>query len=155
MQLNNQNGNVILIDKIDVNQNRVVYSVYDYGQGKKLEQKSLVFSTINLQAYLTQEIIYETLCYNTIVAEKETGYVLGEELQNWLYPVTTRRVYVPALTYNSIVNSGNELDLLIQTYIPGDWIALSEGIHYYRDIVNEEETLVLEVYPEIKIEEKI
>ncbi len=155
MQIDNPNGNVILLDKIDVNQNRVVYSRYDYGLGKFLEQKARVFTTITLQDYLTLETVYETLCYNTLIAEVEPAYVLSEELQNWLFPSASDRVYVPALTYNTIVNSGNELDLLIQQYVADDWVALSEGIHYYRDTVNEEEQLILEQYPDIIIEEKI
>jgi len=86
MQIDNPNGNVILLDKIDVNQNRVVYSRYDYGLGKFLEQKARVFTTITLQDYLTLETVYETLCYNTLIAEVEPAYVLSEELQYWLFP---------------------------------------------------------------------
>ena len=39
MQLDHPNGQVIILDKIDINQNRVTYSRYDYGgeNGKFLE----------------------------------------------------------------------------------------------------------------------
>lgn len=155
MQLNSPNGNVIRLNKIDINQNRVVYSKYDFGNGKLLEQKALVFSTIDLKDYLTIEIVYETLCYNTIVTEQEPSFVLDEEVQNWLFPATNVRIYIPALTYNAIVNSGNDLDSLVTQYIASDWIALSEGIHYYRDTLPDIERDILELYENIVIEDKI
>lgn len=157
MQLDHPNGQVIILDKIDINQNRVTYSRYDYGgeNGKFLEQIFHVFTTINLMDYLTEEIVFEELCYNTIVTEKESGYVIEEEVQNWLVPPTAVRVYVPALVFNSVANTGNDLDQLIIQYVEDDWRTLLEGIHYYRYTVNDTERAFLEVYPDIIIEDKI
>lgn len=157
MQLDHSNGQVILLNKIDVNQNRVIYSRYDYGgeNGRFLEQKALVFSTISLLDYLSQEVIFEELCYETIIVEVEPGYVIAEEVQNWLYPANNVRVYITALTMNQVANTDSPLYGLIEIYVDGNVARLLEGTHYYRPTVTDDERAVLLSYPGVQIEDKI
>lgn len=157
MQINNPNGQSIIIDEIYVNKNRIDYTKYDYGgvNGTVLEKKPYIFSGINLIDYLTQEVIFEELCYDNLILEVEPDYVKSEVEQNWLYPSTNIRIYIPAITYNSVVNSGNELDLLVQQFIADDWIALQAGIHYYQVTLSDDDRAILEAYSDIIIEDKI
>lgn len=157
MQLDNPNGQVITLDKIDINRNKVVYSKFDFGgeNGKFLKQTFLEFVTIKLEEYLTQEIIFEELCYNTIVIEAESGYATSEEVQNWLYPVTKVRVYIPALIINQVANTASQLYSLIEIYAADNVARLLEGTHYYRDKLTDDEIDTLTSYPGIQIEDKI
>lgn len=94
MQLNNTNGKVIKLDKIDVNQNRIVYSVYEYGGGNFLKQISYVFTSIKLKDYLNQEINFTNFCYEKLAEEKEKDYTISEDTQNWLHIEKPIRVMI-------------------------------------------------------------
>ncbi len=176
MQLNNENGKSIVLDKIDVNQNRIVYSTYEYGgSGHILAQTSYTFTSVTLSNYLDVSINYTTFCYDTLVVEKEKEYVRSEDDQNWIIDEatgtnatawavvgsaagpTTIRVYVPANTLNSVMNSENDLDLLIKEMegIEELIARLSQGTHYYLVSLSESARATLEAYPEIIIEDKL
>jgi len=162
MQLNNTNGKVIILDKIDILQNRIVYSVYEYGGGQVLEQKALVFTTINLKDYLGIETNFEALCYTKLVEEKETDFVISEDVQNWTIVKgstsenTTLRVYIPSNLTNKVLNTGNDLDILIKAMSPlAEWVnRLVNGSMQYLEFLEPEAKVILEEYPEIIIENK-
>ena len=99
MQLNNnRNGHIILIDKIDILQNRIVYTEYEHKNENLTfvkKQSSHVFNDINLKDYLNQSINYTELCYNQLKTEKElTDFIVSEDTQNWLFPDRPYRIAV-------------------------------------------------------------
>jgi len=94
-QLNDkETGNFIRIDKIDINNNRVVYTDYEtiiYDNNGlvlkecKGEQKGYEFKSINLQSYLDTVINFSDLVINTLKVELFTNYEISEYGLNWLF----------------------------------------------------------------------
>ena len=99
MQLNNGiNGHTILIDKIDILQNRIVYTEFEY-KSESLnffeKQQAHTFKNINLKDYLSQSTNFTELCYTQLKIEKElTEFVISQDSQNWLFPNRPYRIIV-------------------------------------------------------------
>ena len=163
MQINNINGSVIIIDEIYVNRNRVDYTLYEYGGSSITRRKSHPFSTITLTDYLTVETNFETLCYDTLIAEVDNDYSVSEDTQHWVIAQnssaedTVVRVYIPANTINRVLHTDNDLDGLLQQLKPlvDLWIRLDNGIHAYLVNLSANNRAILETYPEIIIEDKV
>ena len=85
MQLNNTTtGHSIKLNKIDILNNRVVYTEYQLtGNYPYIEgQKPYTFTSISLKDYLNVSTNYEELCYNTLKTELNlTDYQLSDDLR--------------------------------------------------------------------------
>ena len=98
MQLNNTTtGHSIKLDKIDILNNRVIYTEYQLtGAYPYIEgQKPYTFTSINIKDFLKVSTNYEELCLNTLKIELNlTDYQLSEDEQNWLFSERPARVII-------------------------------------------------------------
>jgi len=98
MQLNKTNGHIIRLDKIDINQNRIVYSKYETIINEEaflIEQLPYVFTGITLKDYLNQDTNFETICLNQLKTEKlDETWSTSTDVQNWLYSNKPFRVII-------------------------------------------------------------
>ena len=121
MQLNSTNGNCILIDKYDINNNRVIYSIFDFGGGEKINTLSYTFKNRILADYYNVETNFENLCLDQLNLELNLGFELSNDPKNWTIVKnvenqnTTLRVYLPAIVLNEEFNTGSNLDQLIDS----------------------------------------
>jgi len=106
MQLNNTNGKSIKLDKIDILQNRIVYSIYEYGTSTNKTQLSYVFKTMNLKDYLTQTVNFEELCYTNLIAEKET-VLLNEHIHSGSNLDTLIKLMRPLISFKQVLEQGS------------------------------------------------
>jgi len=163
MQLNNINGKSIKLDKIDILQNRIVYSIYEYGTKEPKVVIAYKFKDIQLKDYLNQTVNYEELCYTNLALENETDYVISEDIQNWTISIgldgdnTVIRVYLPQALLNEHIFSGSDLDLLIESmkHLTEFKQVLGKGSMQYLVTLDPSARLVLEKYEGIIIENKI
>jgi len=99
MQLNNiTNGHTIIINKIDINQNRVVYTEYEY-KNNEMEyishQSAHVFTDVVLSDFLSQTTNYMELCYTNLKSERELDeFEISDDLQNWLFDDRPYRIII-------------------------------------------------------------
>lgn len=116
MQLNNtKTGHFILIDKIIVNSNKVIFSEYEakgemivseelsipFEFGKK--QKTELLTSIKLEDYLKLSTNFYELCYTKIKEELElTDYEISEDSQCWLKDRPARIIIESAFAYNQL-----------------------------------------------------
>jgi len=120
MQLNNTNGTVIKITNYFINKNRIKYNVLEFGSGNILESKAHDFTSIQLIDFLNKETNFESLCLEKLKEEKETTYTLSNDVLNWTIQqgasgLSTLRVYLPAVLLSEELNTGSNLDLLIES----------------------------------------
>jgi len=125
-QLNNkETGHFIRIDKdkdkIDINNNRVVYTKYEtiiydeIGSVKKefkIEQKGHEFTTINLEDYLNQTVNFTDLVINELQKELFANYVIEEGVYNWIYPLKNYRLVINNTKSNEALGNPSYLTLL-------------------------------------------
>jgi len=165
-QLNNANGRVISIDKIDIQNNRIVYSIHEFGdKNVKLSQESHKFTEINLQDYLSETVNYTDLVNEQLAVEKETGYTYSDDNQNWTILKgsegndTLIRVYIPASLINKEVNTGSAFDLLMKQMSPLAPFTQRNGVGsmQYLEELTEPAISILNSHLEdgVKIENKI
>jgi len=148
-QLNNPNGQSIVIDKIDYNSGRVVFTTYEYDNTNPLIKS--VKNINGLIDYTNQTVksfdgIYELL------SDSIDSFVVSEDIQNWTVITgstgnpTTLRVYIPSKLLNEVTNTGNHLDLLIKSMAPlGSFTQkLENGTLQYLEILEDEPRAILE-----------
>ncbi len=160
--LNNINGNSILIDKIRLQENNLIYSVFEFGNNLKTESKVLKFENdFKLIDFENQNIKSFDEIYLKM-SELIENFELSEDMQNWTITQgyenpTTIRVYLPAKVLNDNLDSGNDLDLLITKMKPLNSFkqTLENGNIQYLSFLENEDRLILEQYPTIIIEDKI
>lgn len=91
MLLNNDNGHIVVLDKIDVINNFCIFSEYENTVCKdvlnvKVQSRVHYFTGIVLKTYLNQLINFYELCYTNLQSELFTDYVVSSDTQNWLFP---------------------------------------------------------------------
>jgi hypothetical protein len=143
MQLNNKlTNNFIRIDKIDILQNKIVYSVYEtivynsqlYELYKyKLKQENYEFKSIDLREYLNQSINFTELCYSKLQSELFKDYVIESGLQNWLFYLKHYRITVNNIQNNKQLAINSEYRRLINGMI---------DLHQNTIIVQDENTIM-------------
>jgi len=150
-QLNNTNGQSIVIDKIDHNSGRVVYSVYEYDNTNRLSQDAKAFT--DLIDYPNQTISSFDEVYSLLASEID-GFSVSEDVQNLTINTgstgraTVIRVYIPSNLLNRIVNTDDPLNLLIKAMAPlSSWSQRLENgtLQYLETLENDAKTL-LEAY---------
>lgn len=135
---NKINNEIITIDKIDINNNFIVYNHYEtqcFDNDNKVVKEYLInqevyyFKNIQLKGYLNQSTDFNELVLNQLLLEKFTTTVLISEedeeavydttsdwvyennIQNWLFANKPYRVTIDATLHNKtvLVNSNYEL----------------------------------------------
>jgi hypothetical protein len=161
MQLNNLiNGRIAIIDKIDFYQNLIVYSTCEFGlipisQSKHIPAQSL-------KDLLSQTVNCENSCLQILKTEVLTDFEISTDVKNWTVIKgstgidTTIRVFIPANVLVQVLNTGNDLDLLIKSMEPLASFAVRDisGSMQYLEELHPEHRAILEQYPEIIIQEK-
>lgn len=99
MQLNNTTtGHSILIDKVDINLNRIVYSEYEIKNNEisyLTKQSSYIFKDIVLKDKLSESTNFEELSLTQLKTELVLDdYELSTDSQNWLFPNRLARVII-------------------------------------------------------------
>ncbi len=117
MQLNNKiNGESIKIDKIDILQNRVVYSLY--GLDGIISQTVKTFEQITLKDYLNQTVNFTELCYTQVKLELNLiDYTLESDTQCWLSPYKTKRFTIPNSLIVTAIKEDNEFKVAIDKIV--------------------------------------
>ncbi len=117
MQLNNKStGDYIRITGIDILKNQVLYT--QFGQnGEVIYNKKHIFNTIVLSDYTNQSTIYTDLCYNTLISELYTDYVLEGDTQNWLSEPKEIRFFIPTSLIVEGVREQNDFNTVINNII--------------------------------------
>ena len=98
MGLRIKESSSIKIDKIDINQNRIVYSEYETIVADKkflIKQLPYVFTEINLKDYLNESTNFETLCLTQLINEiLDETWTISEDIQNWIYSERPKRILI-------------------------------------------------------------
>ena len=99
MQLNNKNnGHIIIIDKIDPNQDIVVFSEYEntqmFIQNKKIVQKIINFPLKEF-LYIDSDVNYLRLSCEKLIENGYEDYIIEEANdKNWLFSNRTNRITI-------------------------------------------------------------
>lgn len=99
MQLNNtKNGHIIILDKIDIYLNRIVYSEYEIKNNEisyLTKQSSYIFKNIVLKDKLSESTNFEELSLTQLKTELTLDdFELSSDSQNWLFPARPTRVII-------------------------------------------------------------
>lgn len=121
MQLNNLNtGHFIVIDKIKIESNLVIYREFENSKFKELDfganiekYKSKVheFQSINLVDYLSEETNYYSVCYEYLKSELFSDYEISSDVSNWLFNRPVRVTIINSLVLQNLkpINAGGDL----------------------------------------------
>jgi hypothetical protein len=136
---NKINNEIIVIDKIDINNNFIIYNHYEaqcFDMNNEVIKEYLIsqtpyyFKNINLKDYLNESTDFTELTLKQLLAEQFTTYTLisdfDEELvyttssdwnyedniQNWLFDTKPYRVTIDAILHNKTVLANNNYELL-------------------------------------------
>ena len=96
MQLNNINGQFARIEKIKIDSNSIVYSIYENSDlGLKVKSEVHTFTSIDIKLFINQLVNITEECYKALQSELLTDFEVSDDSRNWLE--TDRSVRLVAL----------------------------------------------------------
>jgi hypothetical protein len=109
---NKETGQEVSIEKINVENNHVVYSIKD-AANNNIESTSIAhkLSTYHIKEDLFRLVNISKECLSALQAEKLTEFVVEEENQNWLVADRAIRMLIPIEWLNEVLISDTLIDV--------------------------------------------